>query len=96
MALRTVTLAFNATRLDPKVGTTCSQLEGCDLSGNATILPGPRPVNDGFPEQGQTINGIEVVQFLYGDVPYCAKRSVFEHSTEIINNPLIRATETKY
>jgi hypothetical protein len=53
-------------------------------------------VNDGFPEQGQTINGIEVVQFLYGDVPYCAKRSVFEDSTEIINNPLIRATETKY
>ena len=96
MTLRTVILAFNATRLDPRESATCSRLEGCDLSGNETILPGPRPVNNGFPEQGQTVNGIEVVQFSYGDVPYCAKRSVFEGSTEIIKTPLIRATGTKY
>ena len=89
MTLRKVTKTFKATRLDPKAGTTCSQLEGCDLTGNATILPGPRPLNDGFPEQGQIVNGIEVVQFLYGDLPYCAKRSAYDDSTEIIEEPLI-------
>ena len=89
MAFRKVTIAFQATRLDPKAGTNCSQLEGCDLSGNATILPDSRLVNDGFAEQGQIVNGIDVVQFLLGDVPYCAKRSVFEDSTEITKKPLI-------
>jgi len=94
MALRTVKVAFKATRLDPKKGVTCAQLEGCDLSGNTTILAGPRRVNDGFPEQGQFVNGIEVVQFLYGDVPYCAKRSIYDEATEIRNEPLMRITKT--
>jgi len=93
MALRTATKAFKATRLDPRAGATCSQLEGSDLSGNATILPGPRPLNDSFPKQGQIVSGVEVVQFLYGDLPYCAKRSAYDESTEIIKESLIRTTK---
>jgi len=89
MAFRKVIKPLKATRLDPKAGVDCSQLEGCDLSGNVTILPGSRTVNDGFPEQGQRVNGVEVVQFLYGDLPYCAKRSIYDDATEITNGSLI-------
>jgi hypothetical protein len=89
MSLRRITKSFSAMRLDPKVGATCSQLEGCNISGNATISPNDRLLNDGFPEQDQIVNGVEVVQFELGDVPYCAERSVYDDSTEIIEKPLL-------
>ena len=92
MTFRRATKPFRATRLDPKSGTTCSQLEGCDLSGSKTILPNGRLLNDGFPEQDQIVSGIEVVQFELGDVSYCAVRSIYEDSTEIAEKPLLPTT----
>jgi hypothetical protein len=89
MSLRRITKSFSATRLDPKAGANCSQLDGCNITGNATISPNDRLLNDGFPEQGQIVNGVWVVQFELGDIQYCAERSVYDNSTEIIEKPLL-------
>lgn len=82
MTLRKVTRTFEATRLDLKESATCSQLEGCDLSGDTRFTTDSSPLNDGFDKQGQRVNGREVVQFACGQSSFCVELSIYEASTK--------------
>lgn len=82
---RKVTTGFNAFRLLNELS--CRELEGCDLdAADVPFKAGDQVLNVTFANQGQTVNGIPVVQFTSGLSSYCVKKSVFEESTEPANS----------
>jgi len=88
MTRRITTKLFHATRLDRDDDRSCSQLEGCDITGDVPFAKGMGPLEDGFPPGDQFVNSQPVAQFRFQSYSYCAERSVYETSNEEISNPL--------